>query len=384
MPRGPTRRGVLGALALGPFAGCLESDPSAPREGSAGPDEDGSDGDRDTPAPESETPEPTGGPPTADEAYHLPADPATLRERAFETDVPMDGIPPIDDPVFTDREGLADATLDLDGEDVVFGVEREGVAKAYPQRVLVYHEIVNDTLAGDPVAITYCPLTGTAQGFERGETTFGVSGWLLESNLVMYDRETESWWPQIYATGLDDPFAGTSLEEFRVVWTTWGRWHEAYPETRVMTAETGYERRYHDDPYGGYNPPVGYYDYGGPMYEVTAEPDESLPLEAKTVVLGCRTGDGAVAFEKERLLEGEVLTAAIRGTEHVAVAEPDLETGYVYANPEGRSVEPEGEGQYLIDGEAYAATALPLDRRLAFDAMWFAWYACYPDTEVRY
>lgn len=160
---------------------------------------------------------------------------------------------------------------------LVFGVVRNGVAKAYPQRLLVYHEIVNDTIDGEAVGITYCPLTGTVQGFERGDSTFGVSGLLINNNLVMCDRGTETLWPQIPATGIDGQLAGESLREFPLVWTSLGAWRETHPDTTVLTKTTGYVRRYGQDPYGGgYDThplePRGFYRREPTLYPTLVEP----------------------------------------------------------------------------------------------------------------
>lgn len=114
--------------------------------------------------------------------------PSDLRSEARSGGPPKNGISSIDEPQF-----LTPAEVDyLDPGDPVFGVARNGVAKAYPQEILVQHEIVNDVLDGDPVTVSYCPLTGTVQGFERSETTFGVLGRLINNNLVTFDRATET------------------------------------------------------------------------------------------------------------------------------------------------------------------------------------------------
>jgi hypothetical protein len=136
---------------------------------------------------------------------------------------------------------------------------RERRARAYPQRILVWHEIVNDTIGGLNLAVTYCPLTGTAIAFERGDTEFGVSGRLVNSNLIMYDRDTDTWFPQVLAIGIQGPHTGSALVERPMVWTTWQRWRAAHPETAVLSTETGFARNYNRDPYGAYNPRSGYY-----------------------------------------------------------------------------------------------------------------------------
>ncbi|MBX0284702.1 DUF3179 domain-containing protein [Haloarcula salinisoli] len=310
------------------------------------------------------------GPPASEGDLYVGHELDVLNENITDGGVPKDGIPSVDEPEFQP----ADAASLADG-DVVFGVERGGEAKAYPQYILVHHEIVNDTVGGDPVAVTYCPLTGTAQGFERGETTFGVSGRLVNSNLTMYDRDTDSWWPQVVATAIRGPRRGETLSEFRVVWTTWGEWRGAHPDTVVLTEETGYQRRYGSDPYGQYNPPRGYYTNDETLFEPLVSDDRVPP---KRVVIGTRTDAGALAFDKQALLSERVLTGSIDGTDHVAVADATLSTGYVYANPDSVGVEP-GDGGYRVGGEVHASDALPLERVLAFDGMWFAWAGFYPE-----
>lgn len=309
--------------------------------------------------------------PTAERPLHMAHDVGTLRNNVVSGGVSKDGIPSIDDPQFA-----AAADADLDDGDPVFGVERNGESKAYPQYVLVWHEIVNDAVGGEPVAVTYCPLTGTAQGFERGDAEFGVSGRLLNSNLVMYDRVTDSRWPQMLATAIDGQLEGRTLREFPVVWTTWRNWREAHPETRVLTDDTGYARRYGSDPYGNYNPRGGYYASDSTMFASLVEDDRAHP---KDVVIGTRTAEGALAFGKTALLDARVLSGMLADMEYVAVADAGLGTGYVHENPDGLDLTPDGT-EYQINGESYTAETLPLERSLAFDAMWFAWAGFYPDT----
>jgi hypothetical protein len=351
--------GVAGALGLG---GCL-----------GGPDSGG--GALDDSATDTETGDGSGTdaprPPTADRALYLGYDREHIDGQVVSGGVPKDGIPAIDDPQFV---GAGEVPLD-DG-DPVFGLVRGDDVRAYPQQILVHHEIVNDVVDGDPVAVTYCPLTGTAQGFERGPVEFGVSGTLVNSNLVMYDRGTDTRWPQILATAIDGPLAGETLQEFRVVWTTWGEWQSVHPETEVLSRETGYTRRYGDDPYGRYNPPRGYYASDRTLFEPLSRDDRA---HTKAVVVGTRTADGALAFDKESLLNAGVASGSIAGQQYVAVADESLSTGYVYANPDGLSVEAAAD-RYRVDGETAAADSLPLSRSLAFDAMWFAWAGFYPET----
>ena len=365
-----TRRAALaGVAALGAVgvAGCLGGGPDSfgggTDTGESGADGDGGDTDA------------ANGPPTVETAYHVPYEFDALVDESLDGGVGKDGIPSVEEPSFrpigevTYAEGLP-----------VFGVVRNGVAKAYPQHVLSHHEIVNDEFDGEPVSVTYCPLTGTAQGFRRGDTTFGVSGRLVNSNLIMYDRGTESWWPQMLATGIDGPMTGATLDEFRVVWTTAEEWAARHPDSLVMTDDTGFLRRYENDPYGSYAPLGGYYARDRTMFPPLASPEEG---HAKSVVIGARTDRGAVAFDKRTLLAERVLTGTVGegGATVVAVADTGLSTGYVYRNPDDLPVAPDGEGYRVgSEGDAFAADALPLDPVLAFDSMWFAWAGFYPDT----
>ncbi|MEF8773773.1 MAG: DUF3179 domain-containing protein [Halobacteriales archaeon] len=318
------------------------------------------------------------GVPTAEETLPLPMAPSELESRAVSGGPPKDGIPSIDDPSFVDP-GEADF---LDPGDPVFGVAASGDVKAYPQKILVYHEIVNDSLGDRPVAVTYCPLTGTAMGFERGDTTFGVSGRLINNNLVMYDRATEAWWPQMLATSIPGPWneaPGTeSLREFRLVWTSWERWLKRHPDTQVLSTDTGSAKNYARDPYGSYNPKGGYYEDDDTLFEPLSADDR---FRKKRVFLGARAPAGAVAFDKAALLEKRVMAGELGGIPLVAVADPRLDTGHVYLNPDERSVAVDGE-TVTVDGSTHEPNALPLTGVHAFDAMWFAWHGFYPDTNV--
>ncbi|QFU84735.1 DUF3179 domain-containing protein [Natronorubrum aibiense] len=355
---GLSRRHVIrtaGSVGLAALAGCLNRSDAFGR----GADEDTS----------------VGEPPIADRS--LPEEYTTdeLEDASLSGGPGQDGIPAIDEPQFISAE--TPPTNLADG-DPVFGVELNGESKAYPQYILVWHEVVNDRLGGESVAVTYCPLTGTAQGFSRGDGEFGVSGRLINSNLVMFDRGTETWWPQILARGIRGPHEGAYLEEVQVTWTTWERWRKQHPETVVLTEETGHIRDYGADPYGGYNPRSGYYENENTLFSPLAT-DDRFP--AKEVVVGARNADGSMAVPKATLRERVVVDGTMSDVPYVTVYDEKLDTGYVYRNPDTESVESDG-GDITVDGDEYDADALPLEREIAFDAMWFAWYGYYPSTEV--
>ena len=316
------------------------------------------------------------GPPLADARLTVQYPVEKLRREVVSGGPPKDGIPSIDDPSFTSATTANDR---LDDADVVFGFAGNEDVKAYPQNVLVWHEVCNDVLDGTPVAVTYCPLTGTAMGFERGGTTFGVSGDLLNDNLIMYDRATDTRWPQMLGTALTGDLAGNSLREFRLVWTTWGRWRDDHPDTRVLSTDTGYVRDYDSDPYGSYNPLDGYYSGGVPLFPPLQTDDRFGPKE---VVVGTRSSDGAAAFPESTLRERTLVDGDLAGTPLLAAFEPALDATYVYRNPDEQSFEPRDGEIVDSDGDAHPSADLPLPRQYAFDAMWFAWAGYYPETSV--
>lgn len=369
-----SRRRYLAALGTVAIAGCIDATgradaPAEMRDGDTSADDDG----------EASAATNTGGsgPPTSDRSLPLPDGTGTLSDSIVSGGVPKDGIPSIDEPQFLDG-AEADGWLD-DGEPV-FGVVVNGDVRAYPQRVLVWHEIVNDEIGGENLAVTYCPLTGTAQGFERGETEFGVSGNLLNSNLVMYDRATDSYWPQMLATAIRGDLEGSVLREFPVTWTTWERWRDTQPETIVLSDETGFARNYDSDPYGSYNPLGGFYSSDSLIFSPYTAVDDSA-FHVKEIVLGARTEDGSVAVHKASLAEANLLETEVGDVPYVAIYEPSLDTGYVYRNPDAIDVTYD-DGVATVEGDSYRPDDLPLERIVRYDAFWFAWAGYYPETEV--
>ena len=273
---------------------------------------------------------------------------------------PKDGIPAIEKPQYT---SAAEADKWLVAEDVVFGVDYRGLVAAYPQRILVWHEIANDTLGAEKISVTYCPLTGTAIGF-RGKvtpkdvSTFGVSGKLVNSNLIMYDRATDSWWPQILGKAIQGVARGTKLEEFPIVWTTWESWKKKHPDTKVLSQRTGFVRNYGKggDPYGSYlGKDKGYYSSERLLFRPIVEDKQ---LHPKAVVVGVRDGAGnAAAILKDRLRKEKKIEAKLGERTIVVTYDPELDFHSALLKETGERIN-------------------------AFDAMWFAWKAFYPDTQL--
>lgn len=296
-----------------------------------------------------------------------------LNSEIMSGGVPQDGIPSIDDPKFATVD-----KVEMDDGEIVFGVARNGTVKAYPQRILVSHEIVNDEFSGKKATVSYCPLTASAMG-HKADVEMGVSGDLLNSNLVMYDRDTGSYWPQIMGTAINGDKQGESLPEFRVVWTTWGEWKDKYPDTEVLTEDTGYLRNYDSDPYGDYNPRSGYYNSQNVMFPLMSENDSRPPKE---MVLGYRNSKGAAAFDYDLLREEKVIESQIGNKSYVMVYEEILDTGRLYSNPEDIEVTVAEDGKYRVDGEVYNADDLPLEEKPVFDVFWFTWNSFYPEAKM--
>ena len=272
---------------------------------------------------------------------------------------PKDGIPAIEKPQYT---SAAEADKWLLPEDVVFGIEYQGFVSAYPQRILVWHEIANETIGNEKISITYCPLTGTAIGYKgltpKGVSTFGVSGKLVNSNLVMYDRATDSRWPQIFGKAITGSLRGERLGEFRIVWTTWERWKQRHPATKVLSQKTGFVRNYGKggDPYGSYlGKDKGYYASEQILFKPIVEDRQ---LHPKTVVVGLRDSTGnAAAILKERLRQEQKIEVRLGPKTVVVTYDPGLDS-YTAASKD--------TGEWVN----------------AFDAMWFAWKAFYPSTQL--
>lgn len=308
---------------------------------------------------------------------------------------PKDGIPSIDEPRFLS----AGEARFLSDDDAVFGLVRDGEARAYPQLILVWHEIVNDEFSDGPLSVTYCPLTGSVVAFRgtapSGEPyTFGTSGKLVNSNLLMYDRQTDSRWPQILGQAILGPSRGHVLEEVPLDWTTWGKWRKAHPDTPVLSTETGHIRTYGRDPYGSYTPLGGYYE-GSDLFFPVMHEDRRFPT--KEVFVGAKLGSARLAVRKALLRRRGVVTTTMAGEPVAFLYDPALDEGRAYrAQVKAKRLRlsaADRPGRYFdgASGSLFDASGRPLSGPLAgtrlprvssYDVMWFAWVAFFPQTEV--
>jgi len=261
---------------------------------------------------------------------------------------PRDGIPSIDEPRFVEP---ADANF-LEPGDRVMGVDYNGVSKAYPIRILNWHEIVNDRFNGESVVISFCPLCGTGMVFsaevDGRDLAFGVSGLLYNSDVLLYDRHSLSLWSQIKSEAVSGAYAGTKLKHLPASHTNWRDWRERHPDTLVLSTQTGYDRNYSDTPYDGY-------EGSGRIWFPVANRDERYHPKEK--VMGLTLADEAKAYPFAELSKRETpITDEVAGRE--------VEVHFDARNRTGRVVDAEGNEIPTVIG------------------YWFAWVAFHPDTAV--
>ena len=218
---------------------------------------------------------------------------------------PPDGIPAIDHPLF---EAVGDVDW-LGAREPVLAFEIDGEARAYPVQILTWHEIVNDTVAGVPVAITYCPLCNSAIAYDRrlGDRVldFGVSGLLYRSDLVMYDRQTESLWVQFLGEAVAGRLTGEELEPISVSTVAWRDWRKAHPDGLVLSRDTGFDRDYGRNPYPGYD------DENTEPFLLDQRADPRLPAKAR--VIGIERGSATAAITFKRLRRARVEEVDVDG-----------------------------------------------------------------------
>jgi uncharacterized protein DUF3179 len=217
-----------------------------------------------------------------------------------------DGIPAIDEPRF-----LPVPEVDvIEPKEPVIELVVRARARAYPIQILIWHEIVNDEIAGIPVAVTFCPLCNTSLVFDRrmrGRTLdFGTTGNLRNSDLVMYDRQTESWWQQFGGAGLVGRYAGARLEVIPSRIVAWQQFRREHPRGRVLSRDTGHPRPYGQNPYEGYDEVES-----GPIFPAAQADDDRLSPKERVVFV--ERGGDAVAVPFSTLAERRVVRVEVGG-----------------------------------------------------------------------
>ena len=271
------------------------------------------------------------------------------REQILSGGPPKDGIPALSNPKFVSAQEVKY----LVGSDRVLGVEVAETARAYPLKILNYHEIVNDHIKDIAFAVTYCPLCDSAAVFDRrtslGVREFGVSGLLYNSNVLMYDRSpsSESLWSQILSLGVTGKSKSEPLQALPVELTTWKRWQDAHPQTKVLSASTGHNRDYSMNPYDTY--------FSHPNLMFPVRPISNL-LPVKERVLGVWVGKTFKAYPESWFRSRD---------------------GVIEDTLQGKMVKVE------FDAETQTMRVAKADDGVQWMySLWFAWYAMHPTTSA--
>ncbi len=316
---------------------------------------------------------------------------------------PKDGIPAIDRPKFLPVSGPDDW---LKPQEPVIFFEHAGDARAYPLQILIWHEIVNDTVGGVPVAITFCPLCHTAIAFDRragGKVLdFGTTGKLRFSDLVMYDRQTESWWQQASGEAIVGALTGVTLTPLPAQIISWATFKQAFPQGKLLSRQTGFRRAY------GRNPYVGYDDINASPFLYRGPSDSRLRPMERVVTVSIRAE--AVAYplrvlEKVRVINDTVggvdivvlfeqgVTSALDGSE--IASSRDIGTAGVFARAlngrvlrftmaDGRVIDTPTGSIWTILGTARAGPlkGMRLAPVVHGQYFWFSWAVFQPKTRV--
>ena len=311
-----------------------------------------------------------------------------LSDSMLITGLAQDSIPPLESPEYTTVE---EANNFLEDWDQVFVLEGMTHTYIYPQKIMVWHEIVNEEIDGEAISITYCPLTASAIGYigEEGNT-YGTSGNLLNSNLVMYDRKSNSNIPQILGVGVDSDLSGVTLKTKPILWADWADVAAMYPKANVLSLETSHTRDYFQDPYGSYSPltKTSYYQTGEPMFPLLN--DNLTDIDDKKVVVGVKYDKNVIALDPNKVEEMRVLNFEVGNHPAVAIYDTDLKTVRVYSAMLAdkkitlkyieKTIFDESGREWQAKGVSKSGESLtPITH---FDVFWFAWQAYYSSSEI--
>ena len=301
--------------------------------------------------------------------------------------VRQDGIPPLRNPTML----AADDIAYLEDDHIVFGISVNGDARAYPKRILAWHEMFGDVVGGVPVAGVYCTLCGTVILFHTEHDgvnhALGTSGFLYRSNKLMYDQATQSMWSTMRGTPVVGPLAGKGivLDRGSVVTTTWGEWRRRHPDTKVLSLETGHTRNYDEG--------AAYRDYFATdevMFEVPALDTRLKNKDEVFTVLLADHPDRPLAISAEFLAANPVHHDTIEDAVLVVFTDPSgANRAYAsqdvnFTGYDGDRAAHDGSGMtWTMDEHALTAEdGRVLHRIPAQRAFWFGWYAAFPHTRL--
>lgn len=303
-----------------------------------------------------------------------------------------DGIPALENPAFGTVESAT-----VEDSDLVLAVRSGDQVKVYPQDIMDWHEIVNEPEEPVPFALSYCPLTASAVAWELSGTaenpTFGVSGLLLNSNLLLYDRETDSYWSQALQLGVSGPLRNTTPRKLKVIETTFATVKSMYPDAVVMTRDTGHFRDYDDYPYGTYRADTRL------LFNVERT-DNRLHLKERGI--GIHTRDRAKVYQLSGFGSAtQTINDHFEGQPIVVAGNTDLEIAVMYSRSlaDGSilqfdpiqgdlpNIMTDSEGNvWDVFGQAISGPRMGTQLSLvdSYSAMWFSWAAHFPTVELHF
>lgn len=245
-------------------------------------------------------------------------------DEVFDGGPGKDGIPSIDAPVFIEANDAQVAAY-MSDDDLVVGIVNGDVSKAYPHRILDWHEVVNDDVSGDKITISYCPLTGTAFGWEslvdNEFSEFGVSGLLYNTNLILYDRKSDSYWSQLKLECVNGEFVESRPKVVNIIETTWGLWKEMFPATKILSDDQGFSRNYAEYPYGGYKEDDSF------LYFPVSKSDNSIPKKDR--VHAIIQGGSAKVFEFSSFGNGKAIKSGFLTDTVLIIGDQKMINSYV-------------------------------------------------------
>lgn len=324
--------------------------------------------------------------PSFREYFHKQRSKTIRLDEIIWSGIPRDGIPPITQPKYLENPA-ADA---IPEEEPVIGLEVNGKARAYPRRLLEYHEIVQDILGGESIVGTHCNFSGVAAFYEATVNNiayeFGTSGFLYRSNKLLYDKSTKSLWQSLSGLPVVGPMVGgnAGLKPLPVVITTWKAWRDLHPDTDVLSPDTGFQM--------DYSQPSQFSEYSETDQLLYGVPHEDSRLKNKAEVLAIRAMDAKakqLALSRELLLANPAYHGESGGQSYVVLTGPDgasrvYESGETkFESFDGRTATDASKASWkLTETALIGSDGQKLRRYPAHRAYWFAWHAAYPDTDL--
>jgi hypothetical protein len=320
-------------------------------------------------------------------------------EFIFDGGPGRDGIPALQNPAFED----ADTATGIRRDELAVAIKQDGKVKIYLHDVLDWHEIVNDGPPDDPFSLSYCPLTGSAVAWKgtisHADKSFGVSGLLFNSNLLLYDRETASVWSQMYETAVNGTRIREVPERIQIIEGEYSTLRDMFPGSELLSRNTGFSREYTTYPYGNYR------ESAGLLYPVTNEDNRMHP---KTRIIGIRAGTGVDSTDETKVYQlgafgdtNNVINDQVGNQSIVVIGNSELNYSVIYnreladgtilnfspIDGDGANVMSDDEGNvWDLFGSAVSGPRAgeQLGMTNSYTAYWFAWVAHFPNAEVHF